>query len=56
MNIYRKGSIGDDTMTTVVGLLLVLAFVALAATIIMGGLTPTAFPQFSILSDFSGGF
>lgn len=51
----RKGSAGGESTSTIVGLLLVLAFAAVAVGILYSVLNPGNMPQFALLMDFSGG-
>ena len=50
-----KGSVGGNSTSTIVGVLLGLAFVAVAVTVLYTVLSPGNMPQFAILMDFSGG-
>ncbi len=51
----RKGSAGDETTSTITGMLLALAFAAVAAAILFSMISSGNMPQFAILMDFSGG-
>mgnify|MGYP007124906079 CR=1 FL=1 len=53
--IRRKGSVGDESTSTLTKLLLALAFAAVASGILFSFIGTGSTPQFAIIQDFTGG-